>query len=985
VVAAVALAISAASAYAQPFPTQLPGQGLIRAVNPGTTITSTGGGTGQYLLSSGTVGGQVYNGTMAAPYNPGGLQLNNAGTIARAVIRWGGNGASLDTYNPAGFNVGSNAAIYFTSSTGVTDAAVLNVDASGNISQIFGVVYSSANGKTGTGVAITGAGTGAAPKIFISNGNGIIVGPTGQISSPTGVGLIGANLNNPTAEFEFVGNFGAAPTYTNGFLDVAGAQSKVWIQKGGFIDGGFTLVQNPAAFTLLVGADVVNAGVVYASQINVVAGLRAVTSTDTVNGVTGVTVDRLFSIDAVGSGGHMAAGPDVCGIPGCYDPTFTNPTAVFNNDGALISKNGYIHIDAANGIRSGTLGSLDQGVGLFADSNIELNVMNTNGLIELYNVVGRFTVTPNVFIDHLLINGANIAYSNVEINALTRASGPSSITTNNYVEIFGNNVNIDSTINHSNTLGFTNSSDTSIFTIGSLNITKSVGAGASVNLENSGAGGINIASTADIISNVGGTGPDGGVFVTNVGANSPTTIAGRLISSFANGGNVEVSVNGPLNISGSMFGFKDVDIQNNRVGASTVITSPNIGDSGPNLDNFNVDVIGPLSINSTVQVSNNVHIFNTSLASGNTTTIAGVIVAGNFVDIENQGATNSNLVIPATIVGQDVNVFSHGNLTLGPTGAFDDVTVTVDGLNSWLTGPVVGLNNVTYTAWNAMTKVATAAVITSPVVDLNILSFKGVQNSGADYTSSGQQPVFQIQTDFLNLQALGSINSPLTALSNPLGNWLLNSMWVKPYNPGDQIVASITANGGGFQAINLGFRGDVAVNSWNTLTPFFLVGYVSPVIIPPFLQGNLGSSLIVQADGNIDIFAGNVPGFSPQFLFPGGVAFVSNAAAGYVSINTNINNAWTFVGAPFQGQWFQGANIFDHGYHATNSNAYINYSVYPATGPGTAYVISQPSPGLFQFVPFQNAVHNNTYSQAIVGGPICNVPNPPAPWPPAGC
>ncbi len=40
VVAALAVALSAASAYADPTPTQLPGAGLIRAVNPGTTITS---------------------------------------------------------------------------------------------------------------------------------------------------------------------------------------------------------------------------------------------------------------------------------------------------------------------------------------------------------------------------------------------------------------------------------------------------------------------------------------------------------------------------------------------------------------------------------------------------------------------------------------------------------------------------------------------------------------------------------------------------------------------------------------------------------------------------------------------------------------------------------------------------------------------------------------------------------------------------------
>ena len=101
--------------------------------------------------------------------------------------------------------------------------------------------------------------------------------------------------------------------------------------------------------------------------------------------------------------------------------------------------------------------------------------------------------------------------------------------------------------------------------------------------------------------------------------------------------------------------------------------------------------------------------------------------------------------------------------------------------------------------------------------------------------------------------------------------------------------------------------------------------------------------------------------------------------------NVPVNNAWTFTPAPYQGQWYEAATIIDSGFHATNSGSWINYSSYPVTGPGTAYSITQPSPGSFQFVNTPDARHYNVYSTAILGAPLCNVPNPAAPWPPAGC
>ena len=129
VVAAVALAVSAGGALADPNPNQLPGGGVIVRVNPGTTFSSP-----NYTVSgAGAQGDTIRN----ANTNAATISIDNPciGCGVFGVIRWGGAGVLPEVglgSNPLGFNIGSAAKLTFTDNTLLDNVGVLNIDASGN-------------------------------------------------------------------------------------------------------------------------------------------------------------------------------------------------------------------------------------------------------------------------------------------------------------------------------------------------------------------------------------------------------------------------------------------------------------------------------------------------------------------------------------------------------------------------------------------------------------------------------------------------------------------------------------------------------------------------------------------------------------------------------------------------------------------------------------------------------------------------------------
>ena len=177
---------------------------LAAAIIGGLASTTAAAATAGQLPGQGrVVTGQVSVGSFAA----GTMSLNVNGPT---VISWGAGsaGATLNANGTAGFNIGAGAHLNFNGSNG---AAVLNIDSSGQPSQIYGTL--SASGAD----------------VFVANGNGIIVGAKARISSDHMVGLIANRLAS-----------GAAGAFdgSSGSIAYNGHGGDVTVLSGASFDGG---------------------------------------------------------------------------------------------------------------------------------------------------------------------------------------------------------------------------------------------------------------------------------------------------------------------------------------------------------------------------------------------------------------------------------------------------------------------------------------------------------------------------------------------------------------------------------------------------------------------------------------------------------------------------------------------------------------------------------------------------------------------------
>ena len=535
-VAAVALAMSAGHVLAAPPAGALPGMGVLIAVDvPATTFLAGIGlycmGTAPACGGAATAGQQIWNGATAPifPEAVPGIILNSAVPDGRAVIQWGGNtynaltGPNSESKNAGGFNVGKSATLVFTATQ--ANGAILNIDNSGSPSEIFGQLI--ANDLAGF-----------TPTLYVANTNGIIVGPDANIAVPAGIGLIGASMTGATAINDFVRN----NSTLGSFINVTTGQSKV--EVNGSITGDLLnaapVFNQPAAFVLLAGGDVVNTGNVFGFNVAVVAGMRATASKATVNLVPNTVVNRLWDTDF--GGGFAITNPDLGAAGGVEIAS----TSSFVNTGSLSTQ--LLNSLTSAGMRSGTQGNTDPSVGIFSDFGVSAINYGAGSKVELYNSVKGFSV--NTFLQALLVNslgGPQITGSkgDVIIDALTVGTLPSSITTTNLVAIFGDNVTINSTINHklNSAGGVQLDVDFTIGATKNVTINKSIGAGQDVLI--TGNGNIVTAKGANILSDTDKNGV-GGIFIVNNSntGGSTTQIDGNLDTSTASPDDIQVIHNG---------------------------------------------------------------------------------------------------------------------------------------------------------------------------------------------------------------------------------------------------------------------------------------------------------------------------------------------------------------------------------------------------------------------------------------------------------
>ena len=256
--AAIALTFATPAALAAPSSNQLPGHG---AVTSGSVTSSN-----QNVPQSG----------------PETITLGQ-----NTVITWGGTATpTINTGQPAGFNIGSNAALNFTGGQ-----AVLNVDASGNASRIMGHLTN--NGD-----------------LFVANGNGIIVtGSNARIQSTSGmVGLIGesgsslkygSTLSGSTYDgISFNGTQGGNVTIGKNSQIGGTGTTRILVAGGGNVNVG-DLAQLKASGGTGISAS--NAGVVItAGQPSPNSGTFAANNTNAVLTVAG-TVPNLTDFETAGN------------------------------------------------------------------------------------------------------------------------------------------------------------------------------------------------------------------------------------------------------------------------------------------------------------------------------------------------------------------------------------------------------------------------------------------------------------------------------------------------------------------------------------------------------------------------------------------------------------------------------------------------------------------------------------------------------------
>ena len=497
----VALALSAPAAFALPTiaPTQLPGNG---AVNYGTATASinTNTNTGTVTVASGAT-----------------------------VIDWGvTTGATLFSGSSTpGFNIGASAAVIFNNNSAGT-AQVLNVDVTGNPTQIYGALSATTGGS---------AIAGDAPTIFVANANGIVVGNGAVINAPMGLGLVNADLSGSAAQS--LATMGVLP------LSFQGATGGVSISAGADLHG-------IGSFLLVAGAGTVN-----------IAGNVGTTATEP---------NVPLYIDG-GVGGYATTGGFYQGERGTASSLSTLTTSNYSN--------GFVYQDAPTTVNL-NLGTTQSAYNLVSGSMIGVNGdLNVSGNIaniadSEISWAGTFTNTG------ILQSGTQSGVSLAPYTGYTSLTSYRGIYSNTSMAAYGGFVNAAGAIlNAGNVLDFTGAS---FDNEGTINLGASQGNSLYIGATQ---GNITLGGTIDLINTGTTTAPNHPYLryvdlyadsIVGQTVNINTALAG--VTSTVYVGTTNLNVNAPVSVSSTNGSFNFAAKGSSNTSAAPVMNSMNVSSTG---------------------------------------------------------------------------------------------------------------------------------------------------------------------------------------------------------------------------------------------------------------------------------------------------------------------------------------------------------------------------------------------------------------------
>ena len=881
---AIALAMGSTAAFATPpTSTQLPGQGKI--------VTGT--------VSAGT----ITSGEQTITIGDG------AATSMNAVINWG-SGADINKSGPAGFNIGSDAKLHFVSDGTVTSGAVLNIDSSGNASQIMGTLD---DGST--------AGTPATNpiSIFVANSNGVIVGSKATIMSAGAVGLIANKIASDQTGFG-----GAAPAYN-------GTGGDVTVAKGASISGDTVLVSGGGTVNVDLGGITGASGVTLNAGVPAGGGAFANTNANAQLNLTGdftaTANDAIASAGAVSSTGTVdlsnatATNISVAG-------TFTNTGSLnldgqtlagtLDNENTVTSAGGNISVGAL--VNNGNFGSSTTSTG---DLTTTAGGITNNGVMYTGAIsTTKGGLTNNAQIDSGAITVAGGDLSNLGTVSMTGNIGVTSGSLDNQGTITSDGGTITATdgsitnagkLDQFNTLTTTSNSADAGFT-----------AGADYSITN----------TGSVISNAGLTVKANSYDATADAKNDST-------GSFTNSGQLWIDNNAAAN-GLSATAHNDVmlggTVQTTDNAATATVTpvsakNPLGGSIDLTADTGTVTVATPLASSDSTPGFSNTAGDGAIALTGNMVKVMDDVTAtaGGFVNVQAGGKTGAYAVrvaksktlasVGGSVSIQGMDAASHPNVILQGTVSGDDVNFgATKSVSDIFSGPVGGI-------------VATGA---APTVEIG---FTGAVKTAPYLNDSGN-----FRYNYLPISATSDATSALALTFDPTAyatngtdngmaavNVLVNHA-VKVTQ--DTVAASVAAGGTAVTGItntpNTHFvlQSTGNVEFANTGAGFYWPGYVYVGTIAADANGNAMPGTLgfgtITTDGTFNnVMPGDVDGAS-------GIHFMTQlplALGGNVVTNAN---AWINFPTDALTNGYANGTINTKGFHfyggsTSSTSAVVNY------------------------------------------------------------